>query len=289
LSIGFGFKVQFDKTQPCCPIKKTIHEYQPQTAIKELNMKAKVSNQARASNVPHFNEVGKPAPQEMKAPAKASSVGWLVPAGLLMLSFIPVVAGAFRLTQLVGGAQITPDNARFFASPLPVVLHILSVTLYSLLGAFQFAPGFRRRRPAWHRAAGRILIPCGLVAALSGLWMSHFYPLPDGDGVMLFGLRLLFGSVMLGSILLGILAIWRRDFVQHGNWMMRGYAIGLGAGTQALTQLPWVLLVGKPDEFTRALLMGAGWVINLVAVEWIIRKRPAPPVGTALAVVSHLP
>jgi Predicted membrane protein (DUF2306) len=251
-------------------------------------MKAEISDEARASNMPQFNEVGKFTPGSTKAPAKAGAAGWLVPTGLLILSFIPVAAGAFRLTELAGDAQITPANARFFASPLPVVLHIVSVTIFSLLGAFQFSPGFRRRRPAWHRAAGRILIPSGLVAALSGLWMSHFYPLPVGDGVILYGLRLFFGSLMLFSILFGVAAIWLRDFVQHGNWMMRGYAIGLGAGTQALTQLPWFLIFGKPDEFTRTLLMGAGWVINLGVAEWIIRKRSNPPTRRASAVVSQM-
>ena len=252
-------------------------------------MNANVSDEARAFDAPQLKEVGKPTPQKIRAAGKSGSTGWLVPAGLLLLSFIPVVAGTFRLTQLAGGAEITPANVRFFASPIPVVLHIVSVTVYSLLGALQFAPGFRRRRPAWHRAAGRILIPSGLVAALSGLWMSHFYPWPDGDGLILYGLRLLFGSVMLLSILLGVAAIRRRDFVQHGHWMMRGYAVGLGAGTQVLTQLPWMLLVGKPDELTRALLMGAGWVINLVVAEWIIRKRTASRARTASAIVSQRP
>ena len=48
-----------------------------------------------------------------------------------------------------------------------------------------------------------------------------------------------------------------------------------------LTHLPWVLILGPPGELPRALLMGAGWVINLAVAEWIIRKRlaiqPAPP------------
>jgi Predicted membrane protein (DUF2306) len=229
-------------------------------------MNAKTSDEARVPDVP----------KNTKAPAKAGVAGWLLPVSLLMLSFIPIAAGAFRLTQLAGGAQITPANARFFASPLPVVLHIVSVTIFSLLGAFQFDPGFRRRRPVWHRAAGRILIPSGLVAALSGLWMTLFYPWAVGDGLLLYGLRLLFGSLMLGSIFLGVAAIWRRDFVQHGHWMMRGYAIGLGAGTQALTLMTWTLLIGKPEEFVRALLMGAGWVINLLVVEWVIRRSSRP-------------
>ena len=60
-------------------------------------------------------------------------------------------------------------------------------------------------------------------------------------------------------------------------WMMRGYAIGLGAGTQALILMAGELIAGPPSEFSRALLMGAAWVINLAVAEWILRKRPAPP------------
>lgn len=208
---------------------------------------------------------------------KTKRVDWLILAGLLLLSAVPVIAGAVRVAELTGGAEITPQNARFFASPLPVVLHIVSVTLYSILGAFQFAPGIRRWKPGWHRAVGKwVLVPSGLIAALSGLWMTHFYPWPEGDGTILYGMRLFFGLAMVLSIILGAVAIRRRNYAQHGAWMMRGYAIGLGAGTQVFTHLPWILLVGQetPDEFSRALMMGAGWVINLVVVEWVIRKRP---------------
>ena len=139
--------------------------------------------------VPQLNAVGKPTPPKTKAPAKAGSAKWLV-AALLLLSAIPLAAGAFRLTELAGGAAITPANARFFASPLPVVLHIVCAGVYALLGAFQFATGFRRRRPGWHRAAGRLLVPCGLLVGLSGLWMTLFYPRAAGTGELLYALRL---------------------------------------------------------------------------------------------------
>ena len=211
---------------------------------------------------------------------------WLVPAALIALSLVPVAAGVFRLVQLGGGAEITPDNARFFAAPLPVALHIIGVSVYCILGAFQFAPGFRRRKPNWHRAAGRILVPCGLVAALSGLWMTQFYPIPYG-GELLYGLRLLFGSAMLLFILLGVAAIRRRDFAQHGAWMIRGYAIGMGAGTQALTLGGGSLILGTLGDLPNALLQGAGWVINLAVAEWIIRKRLARPTRTSAFAVSH--
>ena len=221
---------------------------------------------------------------------RINSLEWHIPAALILLSAVPIVAGTFRIVQLTGGAEITPENARFFASPVPVVVHIVSATLYSVLGAFQFAPGLRRWKPGWHRAVGKwILVPSGLAAALSGLWMTQFYPWPAGDGIFLYWLRLLFGSGMLLAIVLGVIAIRRRDHAQHGAWMIRGYAIGLGAGTQVFTHLPWFLLVGSgvPDEFSRAVMMGAGWVINLIVAEWIIRKRPSRRPRTTSATLAN--
>ncbi len=238
-------------------------------------MKANLYTEGQAADVSQANRLEKSTPQAAKAPAKKAPAAWLVPVGLLLLSVMPLAGGTFRLTQLAGGAAITPENARFFASPVPVVLHIVSVSLYAILGAFQFVPSLRQRRNRWHRIAGRIVIPLGLATALSGLWMTLFYPWPVGDGAILYGLRLLFGSAMLASILLGIDTIRRRDFVGHGDWMLRGYAIAMGAGTQALTLMAGAIIVGPPSEFSRAVLMGAGWVINLAVAEWIIRRRPA--------------
>ena len=205
---------------------------------------------------------------------------WLVPAGLIALSIIPILAGAFRLTELASSPEITLNNARFVASPIPVTVHIVSVTMYSLLGAFQFVPSLRRRRHNWHRIAGRILIPAGVLVALSGLWMTVFYPRPAGDGESLVVVRLVVGSAMLASIVLAVFAIRRRDFSSHGAWMTRGYALALGAGTQVFTLLPWTLLfgpIGVADELPRTVLMTAGWVINLAVAEYVIRRRVQRP------------
>ncbi len=209
---------------------------------------------------------------------------WHVPAMLIVLSLVPAAAGTARLAELPGGGDITAANARFFATPLPVVLHILSVIPYSILGAFEFAPAFRRRRRGWHRAAGKALVVFGLMAALTGLWMAHFYPWPEGDGELLYRLRLVFGSAMAMSIVFAVDAIRRRDFVAHGAWMIRAYAIGMGAGTQVLAHLPYFVLVGTPDEFSRAVLMGAGWAINVIVAESIIRREPHVPLVSAIGV-----
>src|SRR5215207_3356760 len=116
-----------------------------------------------------------------KRTSSSTRVDWLVPTALIVLSFIPFLGGAIRLVGLASGAEITPENARFVAVPLPVVLHILTALLFCILGAFQFAPGFRRRWPGWHRIAGRLLVLCGLLLGLSALWMTQFYPWPEND------------------------------------------------------------------------------------------------------------
>jgi uncharacterized membrane protein len=217
---------------------------------------------------------------------RSNRSGWLVPTALVALSLVPAVAGTIRVTELATGAAVTPETARFHAVPLPLVLHILTAVPFSILGAFQFAPALRRRRRGWHRTVGRVLAPCGLVAALTGLWMAQFYPWPPGDGWGVYLERLVFGSAMVVALVLALDAVRRRDFAAHGAWMTRGYAIGLGAGTQVLTHLPWLVVAdGRPGELPRAVMMGAGWVLNVMVAEWAIRRgsrRPAPRPAGAL-------
>ena len=78
------------------------------------------------------------------------------------------------------------------------------------------------------------------------------------------------------SIALGFMAIRRRDISGHRAWMMRGYALGLGAGTQALTLAIGEIVLGPPGELNRALLMGGAWMINLAVAEWAIRRNAQP-------------
>jgi uncharacterized membrane protein len=226
-----------------------------------------------------------PATEPRSTPPVRRRPDWLVPLLLILLSLVPALAGVGRLVELGRGAEVTPDNARFVAFPPPIVLHILVVIPYSILGALQFAPAFRRRRRDWHRGAGKVLVVLGMVAALSGLWMAHFYPWPPHDQHAVYIERLVFGAAMALSLVLAVRAIRRRNFTAHGDWMTRAYAIGLGAGTQVFTHLPWFIFVGKPGVVPRAVMMGAGWVINVVVAEWIIRRRRA---NTAAAMASIL-
>jgi len=221
--------------------------------------------------------------------APKRSPEWLVPAGLILLSLVPLAGGASRLTELASDATVTASNARFFDSPVPVIVHIIASVMFLMLGALQFVPSLRRRR--WHRLAGRIAAPAGLLSALSALWMTLFYAIPAPSGTALFVLRLGFGTAMAVAIVLAFAAIRRGDVRTHSAWMTRAYAIGMGAGTQVLTFLPWVLFFGAPGQAIHAVLMGAGWVINLAIAEVVIRRRarPAPRRSARPATPSAAP
>ncbi len=200
---------------------------------------------------------------------------WWIPASLLALTFVPSAAGVARLVDLSGGR--TEENARFLDLPLPILVHIFGATTFCILGAFQFMPSLRRRRPRWHRLAGRVLVPAGVAGALSGMWMAAFADLPVYDNTALMWMRLLVGSIMVAGLVLGLRAILRRDIRTHQRWMARSYAVAQGAGTQALVLGPMVLLssghgVGQPGGNLKATAMGAAWAINLVVAEWLVRR-----------------
>ena len=202
-----------------------------------------------------------------------TSPGWWVPPALLALAVIPVAGGTGRLIEVLGGPEVLPTDARFAASPVPLVAHIVAAVVYAVLGAFQFSTRIRRRRPGWHRRAGRLLVGLGLAVAFSGLWMTLAYPQKEGTGDILWATRLLVSSGMGTSLILGVVAIRSRDIARHRAWMTRAYALALGAGTQAFTVGFGEAAFGAGVVRTD-LMMASAWAINLAIAEWIIR-RPA--------------
>lgn len=197
---------------------------------------------------------------------------WLVPAALIALSLVPVLAGSFRLVELSGGPALLPPRAED-PSPVPLVVHIVGAIVFAVLGAVQFSAGIRVRKIGWHRAAGRLLVVVGLVVALSALWLALFFPRTAG-GELLFVFRLVAGSGLAVSLVLGVRAIRRRDVARHRAWMARSYALALGAGTHVFTLGVGEAVFGAGD-LSVALGQGSGWTINLAVAEWFIRRQPA--------------
>lgn len=198
-----------------------------------------------------------------------------VPSALVAVVLLPAFFGSLRLVGLAGGPQLMPADPRFTASPVPLFVHIISAVAYGLLGALQFSAALRRRRPGWHRVAGRVLVVLGWGVAWSALWMTLFFPRQPGTGELAYVLRLAFSSGMAASLILGVTAIRRGDVVHHRAWMTRAYALALGAGTQVFTKGIGPAIFGS-TELTMDLSLGAAWVINLAVAEYTIRRPGGP-------------
>jgi hypothetical protein len=197
-----------------------------------------------------------------------------VPALLITLSVVPILGGLIRLVSLSPSAPTSPDSARFVHAPAPIVLHVASATLFCLIGAFQLSPGFRRRSPSLHRRAGKLVALCGLSAGASGVWMTAFYAIPASmQGPLLYVVRLAVGVAMVASIAIAWSSILRRQVARHEAFMIRAYALGQGAGTQALVLGPWIIISGESGGLMRDVLMTLAWAINIAVAELLIRSR----------------
>jgi len=170
---------------------------------------------------------------------------WRLPALLLCLGIIPLLSVGYHFFTMTQGivfdiAPADPAEQTYIDNPVPILLHLVPVILFTLLGPFQLTPRARAKWPLLHRVSGRIFVVAGVMAGLSGLYMNEVFP-PIGGPAKYWG-TLLFGVLMTFSILRGLWAVLNRDIPRHRAWMIRAYAIGIGATTQRLisTLLPQV-------------------------------------------------
>jgi uncharacterized membrane protein YozB (DUF420 family) len=203
-------------------------------------------------------------------PRPGARSGWRVAVGLILLSAIPLIAGVLRLVQLAGGPELFPADPRFNVFPVALLVHIAGSAVFAFVGALQFVRRFRRRPSRWHRRAGRVLVVAGLLVVASALWLTLFYDAQPGTGLILFLFRLVVAPAMATCLVLGFRAIRRRDVAGHRAWMIRAYALGLGAGTQIFTEGFGQAIFGH-HVIAGDLAKGFGWIVNLAIAEWVIR------------------
>lgn len=206
---------------------------------------------------------------------------WLVPLLLMLHGSLNVLFGALQLDMIQQGPPAVPtefDSLHYFATPVPIVLHIVAGILFNLLVPLQFAPVILRRWPVWHRLSGRLLVVSGVLVGATGLWMNQFFPAYGGflkySGVMAHSVGIIV------SLAVALWAILGRDVATHRAWMMRAVACGLGPATQRLIILPWFLLTGAVNDLLIGIVVWSGLLINVLVVEWILSRERRSRVGT---------
>mgnify|MGYP000095992203 CR=1 FL=1 len=201
-----------------------------------------------------------------------AKTNWVYLGLLLGLCLVPLLAGFHRL-WLIGLQSSEADNRRFLLSPLPVIVHIISMAIYAPLGATQVVPYLRQRWQRFHRKIGVILVITGVLVGVSGLWMTQMYPRVGHDGLAVYIFRWIAGMGILYTLTKSLFQLYRKKYQSHGDWMIRSYAIAMAAGTQVFTHIPLLVFPDLQGETGRAIAMGSAWCLNLAFAEWIIKNN----------------
>ena len=202
---------------------------------------------------------------------------------VILLALVGIAVALRRTVVLLRpGNPGTPDNPAaaldsHFADHRALTLaHVVPGMLFMVLGPLQFVARLRSTYPHVHRWLGRILLTVSAVVGVTGLSMALR---PTIGGVEEKAAILLFGSFFLIALAKALWHALRREFRQHREWMIRGYAIGLAvaairpimgaffAAARLQGQRP------EPKEFFGAAFW-IGFTLQAIAAEiWINYSR----------------
>jgi len=204
---------------------------------------------------------------------------------VIFLAFIGLAVAARRTIVLLNPRTLSSANnpavqldAHFANHATLTLAHILPAMLFMVFGPLQFVRSLRSKYPQIHRWSGRIFLTASAVVGVTGLTMAFGKTIGGVDekaAIILFGA---FFLIALGK------ALWhalRREFAQHREWMIRGYAIGLAvAAIRPImgTFFAAALLRGhapEPKEFFGTAFW-IGFTLQMIGAEiWINYTRPA--------------
>jgi uncharacterized membrane protein len=151
--------------------------------------------------------------------------------------------------------------------------HVVCGALALLLSPVQLWARVRARIPRLHRVVGRVVLVSIVIGGVAGFLLSWF-SLAGPIGTSGFGML---AVLWVTFAVLGLRAILRRDVQVHRRWMLRAFALTYAAVTLRLWLIVLIPLLG---DFGSAYLLVPflSWVPNLVVVELLLRRRPAPEV-----------
>jgi len=202
---------------------------------------------------------------------------------VVVLAFIGIAVATRRSIVLVRPGALSARNnpaaeldAAFADRRTLTLAHILPGMLFMILGPLQFVRGLRSKYPRVHRWCGRIFLTTSAVIGISGLTLAFGKTI---GGVDEKAAIMLFGSFFLIALAKGLWHALRREFAEHREWMIRGYAIGLAVATVGLimgTFFAVAVLRGHrpvPHEFFGTAFW-IGFTLQMIAAEiWINYTR----------------
>lgn len=194
----------------------------------------------------------------------------VVPAVLFFGTLLTIISALVQVVQIPLGAL--PEEARrLSAIPVWHFMHVLGGAMFGILGPIQFGRVLMRKYGLLHRLMGRVFVAAGAMLSLSTLGLLwHF---PDQYSVALSSGRLLFGIALGVALIIAMQAIHKRDFTRHRNWMIRAYAIGMGAAAVTMVFIPVYAITGEPPTgLALDIIFLGSWTACIVFAEGLVRR-----------------
>lgn len=168
----------------------------------------------------------------MEANRRALRVLW---AATIALAVIGMAVAARRTIVLVRPAAMSAGknpaaalDEHFAKEKTLTLLHVLPGIIFMILGPLQFVRRLRTKHPEVHRWLGRIFLTASAGIGATGLTMAVRGTIGGKDEKAAI---LLFGSFFLFALGKALWHAMHREFTQHREWMIRGFAIGLAVAT----------------------------------------------------------
>lgn len=195
----------------------------------------------------------------------------VVPAALLLANFLPILLALVQAVQIPIGA-LPEDSQRLTATPLTHFLHVAGGAAFGILGPIQFGLGRARNYGFLHRLLGRLFVASGALISLSS--MTLLFRFPEAYSVAISGARLIFGVLLAVALTIAVQAIRRGQVLRHRNWMIRAYAIGMGATAVSMIFFPVYLITGDaPTGFVADAAFCGAWIGCILFAEYLVRRN----------------
>lgn len=182
---------------------------------------------------------------------------------LITLQYIPI-----RLD--VAFLQIKVEEIKRLHYQLAFFTHVYTSIFVLIFGLTQFSSWIRVHYTSIHRLFGKLYVLLILLfAAPSGFIMGIY-----GNGGFYAQLSFcLLASLWFYFTLQAYLKIWKKQFVEHQNYMILSYALTLSA--ISLRLFKWLIsnTLALPPIDTYRIVVWLGWLFNLVVAFWVIKSK----------------
>ncbi|OJF89758.1 hypothetical protein AX760_24690 [Pararhizobium antarcticum] len=184
---------------------------------------------------------------------------------------LTIILALVQAVQIPLGA-LPEDSLRLNAVPFWHFVHVLGGATFGILGPIQFGRVLVHKYGRLHRVLGRVFVAAGVMLSLSSL--SLLWHFPNAYSVAVTSGRFLFGVALGLALAIAMHAIRKRDFARHRSWMIRAYAIGMGATAVSLVFFPIYVITGKPPSgLVFDIVFLVSWTACVAFAECLVRRN----------------